>query len=175
MSASAPAAAVTAEAFRRFTGGWPTGVAVIGMLDGAAECGMTANSLVSVSLSPLMISLSVCLTSRAAQLLVPSAGFAVSVLGQGQEPAAAWFAGQDRVRADGGEFAGFPRGRAPRSAAPYLRDAVGFLDCVVVSRVAAGDHALLIGAVEYLESLSGRASLVFYRGGWSALAATTSS
>lgn len=103
MSASAPAAAVTAEAFRRFMGGWPTGVAVIGMLDGAAECGMTANSLVSVSLSPLMISLSVSLTSRAAQLLVTSAGFAVSVLGQGQESAAAWFARQERVQADGGE------------------------------------------------------------------------
>lgn len=169
MRTGSPPAGLTAEAFRQFMGHWPTGVAVVGMLDAGSECGMTANSLVSVSLSPLMVALSVRLTSRAAGLLVPSAGFAVSILAQGQEPVATWFSGRERARAEGSEFAGVPHGCAPRSGAPYLRDAVGFLDCVVADRVTAGDHAVLICGVEYLRSLSGRSPLIFYRGAWTAV------
>lgn len=165
-------AGLTAETFRRFMGHWPTGVAVIGMRDAGTACGMTANSLVSVSLSPLVIAVSVRLASRAACLLVPSAGFAVSILAQGQEPIATWFARRDRACREDGEFAGIAHGFAPRSRTPYLRDAVGFLDCVVARRVDVGDHAVLIGVVEYLQLLSGEAPLVFYRGEWAAVRKT---
>jgi 3-hydroxy-9,10-secoandrosta-1,3,5(10)-triene-9,17-dione monooxygenase reductase component len=169
MRIGSPPAELTAEAFRHFMGHWPTGVAVIGMLDAGTPCGMTANSLVSVSLSPLMIAVSVRLKSRAAHVLVPSAGFAVSILAQGQEPIATWFSGRQRARADSGEFAGIAHDSAPHSGAPYLRDAVGFLDCVVASQVTAGDHAVLIGLVKYLQPLSGLSPLLFYRGEWAAI------
>lgn len=165
----------SADAFRRFMGRWPTGVGVIGMLDAGTECGMTANSLVSVSLSPLLVAVSVRLSSRAASLLAPSAAFAVSILAHGQERIASWFAWRDRgARRDGdtrdGEFAGIPHSHAPCSGVPYLRDGVGFLHCVVDTRLPAGDHAVIIGRVGYLRVLSDQPPLVFYRGGWSGVA-----
>lgn len=155
---------LTADAFRQFMGHWPTGVGVIGMLDAGAECGMTANSVVSVSLSPLLVAVSVRVSSRAAELLIPSAGFVVSILAQGQEWIATWFSSRERAYRDGGEFAGIPRGTSPCSAAPYLSDAVGFMDCAVADSVTAGDHAIVIGTVEYMQLLPERPPLVFYRG-----------
>jgi flavin reductase (DIM6/NTAB) family NADH-FMN oxidoreductase RutF len=148
-------------------GHWPTGVSVIGMQDAGNECGMTANSLVSVSLSPLLVAVSVRLSSRAARLLEPSAPFAVSILAHGQERFASWFAWRERGDHRDGEFAGIPHGHAPCSGLPYLHGAVGFLDGVVVTRLAAGDHAVILGKVGYLQVLSERPPLVFYRGGWS--------
>lgn len=168
--AEPPAGEPSAEAFRRFMGRWPTGVGVIGMLDAGNECGMTANSLVSVSLSPLLVAVSVGLASRAASVLVPSAVFAVSILAQGQERIASWFAWRERGDVRDGEFSGIPHGHAPCSGLPYLSDAVGFLACVVDTQLAAGDHAVIIGRVDYLRVLSARPPLVFYRGGWSGVA-----
>jgi 3-hydroxy-9,10-secoandrosta-1,3,5(10)-triene-9,17-dione monooxygenase reductase component len=170
LPAGPQAAEPSGDAFRRFMGRWPTGVGVIGMLDGGNECGMTANSLVSLSLSPLLVAVSVRLSSRAASLLLPSSGFAVSILAQGQEQLASWFARRERADHGDGEFSNISHGYAPRSGRPYLYDTVGFLDCVVEAQLTAGDHAVVIGRVEYLRALSDRPPLVFYRGGWSGVA-----
>lgn len=169
LQTDAPPVGLTAEGFRRFMGCWPTGVAVVGMLDGGACRGMTANSLVSVSLSPLMIAISVRGGSRADHLLTPDAGFTVSILADGQERLAAWFSRVERTRLAEGEFDGVPHGAAPRSGAPFIRGAVGFMDCVVASRVPAGDHVVLISTVQDLRPLAGRSPLAFYRGRWAAL------
>jgi flavin reductase (DIM6/NTAB) family NADH-FMN oxidoreductase RutF len=153
-------------AFRRFMARWPTGVAVIGMLDGDTPCGMTANSLLSVSLEPLLIAVSVRRGSRTERLLSPETGFTVSILAEGQERLAAWFARGERADSPAGEFAGIGFAAAARSGAPYIRDAIGVLECVVVSRIQAGDHAILLSEVADLRPLAADRPLVFHGGGW---------
>lgn len=160
---------VSAETFRRFMGRWPTGVAVVGMLDDGVPCGMTVNSLMSVSLEPLLIAVSVCRGSRADRLLHLSAGFTVSFLTEGQSALATWFARGDRFRSPEGEFAGVRFDAAPGSGAPYVQDATGAVEGAVAGRVEAGDHTILIGRVERLLPSSGSSPLLFHRGRWSAV------
>lgn len=128
---------------RRTMGRFATGVAVITALapDGQPH-GMTVNSLTSVSLDPPL--LLVCFTNgaRTATAVTTSGRFAVSILASRQEAIARRFAsrGDDH-------FAGLPLTYGEHQI-PVVPDALAHLECTVHEEFTAGDHVVVIGAVE---------------------------
>lgn len=156
--------AVDALQFRHVMGHFPTGVTVLTTRHEGEMHGMTANSVASVSLDPVMILVCLAREARTA-LAIQSAGqFAVNILGEHQEEMSRRFAkpGQDH-------FEGLDVDEGP-DGLPLLPDCLGYLACGVHEVVPAGDHDIVLGNVEHCEvSTRARNPLVFFQGGYQRL------
>ena len=145
-------------------GHFPTGVTVVTTVHDGRRHGMTANSVTSVSLEPVMIL--VCLMREArTHLAIRKAGrFAVNILGDDQEEVSRRFArpGQDH-------FEGLPVAEGP-DGLPLIPGCLAYLTCTVHDVVAAGDHDIVLGNVEHCElSANGGNPLLFFQGGYQRL------
>jgi flavin reductase (DIM6/NTAB) family NADH-FMN oxidoreductase RutF len=144
------------EVMRRF----PAPVAVVTTeLDGE-RFGLTVGSLVSLSLEPPLVGISIGRESSSHEPIRRAGGWAASLLAASQEHAAQHFA-----------RSGIPPvalwiGVDVRegSRGPLLEGALGWLECRTLSEHEAGDHTIFVGAVESLELGVPGAGLV-YRGG----------
>lgn len=122
---------------------------------------MTVNSMVSLSLQPPLVGVSLLKESRTARAVVSSRIFAVNLLGASQERMAWAFAtegGRRRIPADSRSVRGTPVG---------LGD-LGFILCEVDAVVDVGDHSFVVGSVLETEARSGPA-LVYYEGAFRSL------
>ena len=156
-----------ARDFRRALGCFPTGVCLVTTLapDGA-RAGLTANSFSSVSLEPPMVLWSLSRSASSAAVFRDAEYFAINVLGKGDEELSSHFA---RTGAD--KFTRFAdRFVAGVAGVPLLQGAVATFECHSRHRYYGGDHIIVIGVVERYRH-TGRAPLVFHRGGYAALAA----
>ena len=136
--------------FRR----WPVGVSVVvAELDGRRH-GLTVSSLVSLSLEPPLVGISVAQAASLHELLRDAGSWAASLLSGEQEQLAQHFArsvppialwDNIPVRADD-----------PR----LIADAVGWIFARTVQEVAAGDHTFFVGEVVSLEPGNAATSLV---------------
>ena len=147
--------------FRRVMANFATGVTIVTSRgpDGR-PCGLTANSLASVSLDPLLVL--VCVDREAAShaCIVAGGAFAVSILGRQHEQLAHRFARGDRgARFDELEC------RTELTGSPVLDDALAWLDCRVTAIHEGGDHSIVVGEVVACDLRDGE-PLVFYRGGY---------
>jgi flavin reductase (DIM6/NTAB) family NADH-FMN oxidoreductase RutF len=86
----------------------------------------------------------------------------ICVLSSGQEPLSRRFADPESDRFDG---IGYARGE---NGVALLDDALVHLECDVIDRHEAGDHTIIICAVERAEAFDGR-PLLYYRGGYAQL------
>ncbi|MDH4016127.1 MAG: flavin reductase family protein, partial [Actinomycetota bacterium] len=86
----------TAARFRRATGRYATGIAVITTRADGLDHAMTANSFTSVSLDPLLALVCVERDSRFHSAVLAAGTWAVSFLPEGQEATARWFATRGR-------------------------------------------------------------------------------
>ncbi|MFP8961430.1 flavin reductase family protein [Streptomyces nanhaiensis] len=136
---------VDADSFRALMSGHPSGVAVVTTIDArGVPRGLTCTSVCSVGLEPP--SLLVCLDNRSGTLraLSESGVFAVNLLHTRGRGAAQTFAtaGPDRFS----EVAWEP---TERHAVPRLTDdARAVAECRVLHTLPAGDHTVVVGAVE---------------------------
>jgi flavin reductase (DIM6/NTAB) family NADH-FMN oxidoreductase RutF len=165
----------TAEArrlrrFRAAMGLFPTGVTVLTAraADGTDHA-ITANSVTSVSLRPLLLLVCVEHASRLHGVVLESGLWAVSVLGLDGEPVSRRLArrGHDTAAA----LAGVPHSRGPRTGALVLDTALSTFECRTTAAHPGGDHTVLIG--EVLSVATPRPDvppLVWYRGRYTALA-----
>jgi flavin reductase len=141
-------------AFRQAASRFVTGVAVVTAIDRRGDvCGMTANSFVTVSLTPptVLVSLrpgkthdAICAAGRYGVSVLPEHGKGLSRHFAGQQPAVDAPPDYEIVE-------GLPR----------LSDCVAFFACEVTRTVEIGDHTLLIAEVsncDYCDSLP----LVFF-------------
>jgi len=160
MAAKSP----TAAEFRIACGQFATGVSVVTAerVPGKVH-GMTANSVTSVSLNPLL--LLVCVDHRAQLLpMVRAKGhFGVSVLKQEQQAISRYFA--QTVEDAAVEAKLGIQYRWTESGIPLLDDALVHIACRVISAHEAGDHTIFIGQVEATEIFDGE-PLVYFRGGY---------
>lgn len=151
------------DTFRSVLGRFATGVTVVTTRDAAGvDHGMTVSAFCSASLSPPLVLMCI---DRAAHTLpvLKQVGFcAVNILAQGQEALSRRFAWQETGRFDG---IGYSRGI---SGAVLLEETLAWLECRVVASYEAGDHEIVIGAVEAAEDRSER-PLLYYRGGYAQL------
>jgi flavin reductase (DIM6/NTAB) family NADH-FMN oxidoreductase RutF len=145
--------------FRR----WPTGVSVVVAEAGGRRAGLTVNSLVSLSLDPPLVGISLALTASLYEVLREAGEWTASMLAGDQDHLAQHFARSvppialwDRIPV--------------REDDPRLLDgAVGWLFARTVDEVPAGDHTVFIGAVQSLEHGPGRGALVYLDRGYHAL------
>jgi flavin reductase (DIM6/NTAB) family NADH-FMN oxidoreductase RutF len=149
------------QAMRRF----PSGVCVVTVDDEGTALGTTVGSLVSLSLEPALVGISIGHQSSIHLPLRHAGRFAVSVLGGDQAHVAQHFArsmpplaqwvGIDRLDDNGPE--------------PLVGDALAWLRCSVLSEHEAGDHTVFVGAVERIELGRRREALVYLESGYRSL------
>lgn len=166
MSIPAP----TAEVFRRTVGLFTTGVTVVTTRHDYILHGMTANAFASVSLEPLLVLVCVDRTAGMHGLLPVSETFAVSMLSAEQERESVWFASPRRP-AGTDQFDDIDWSSAPVSGCPVLTGAVAWLDCRLTEMHEAGDHTIFLGEVVDLGTGDGADPLIYFGGGYRALAA----
>ena len=142
--------------FRR----WPAGVSVVvAELDGRRH-GLTVSSLVSLSLDPPLVGISISQQASLHELLRDAEAWAVSILSGEQEQLAQHFARSvpPLIAWDGIEV------RADDSR--LLGGAAGWLLASTVDELATGDHTFFVGEVESIEIGNAATSLTYVHGGY---------
>lgn len=153
---------IAPAAFRAMMGRWATGVSVVTAHDGTEDAGLTVNALLSVSLDPPSLLVSLQANVDTLPVLRRSRAFAVSVLAAGQRSLSDRFA---RPVPSVEKFRGLAFHRGV-TGAPLLDGALAGLECRVVSTVPTFDHVLVVGEVVRAEEGSDGLPLLFFRGGY---------
>jgi flavin reductase (DIM6/NTAB) family NADH-FMN oxidoreductase RutF len=140
------------ELFRR----WPAGVSVVVAESGTRRAGLTISSLVSVSLEPALVSISLARSASLFEVLDEAGEWGISILAGTQGRLAQHFARNvpPLVLWDGIAV----REDDPR----LLSDAVGWIVAETVDELTVGDHVLFVGAIRSLEEGAGPGSLVYF-------------
>ncbi|MES2533041.1 MAG: flavin reductase family protein [Pseudomonadota bacterium] len=129
----------TAERFRRLMGRYTTGVSVLLAREGGEVVGLTANSLTSVSLEPLLLLFCLRQESASAARLLRVGRFTVNLLAESQQQASRHFAGpRDASQAldtvgDGTHV--------------WLPGSNGVFKCEVADVHPGGDHRIVVARV----------------------------
>jgi flavin reductase (DIM6/NTAB) family NADH-FMN oxidoreductase RutF len=163
-----PTKAPTPAEFRLACGQFATGVTVVTAERAPGRVhGMTANSVTSVSLEPLL--LLICVDQRAHLLpMVTKQGrFGVNVLKESQVAISRYFA-QTEENLETETKLGI-RYRWTPTGVPLLEDALVHIACNVAASYVAGDHTIFIGEVETTEVFDGE-PLLFFRGAYRRIA-----
>src|SRR5215475_11469788 len=153
---------VSRDLFRKVMGSFPTGIAV---LTAEREPGqvhaMTANSLVSVSLEPLLVLVCIDQEARLLSYVKTQRRFGVNILRDTQRAISEHFARPQQNPIDEAELGA--RFRWTLTGIPLLEDALAHLGCNVVAQHNSGDHTIFVGEVESLELKEGE-PLLYHRG-----------
>ncbi|MEO6021085.1 MAG: flavin reductase family protein [Knoellia sp.] len=158
---------VDPDAYRHVMGRLAKGVAVVTTTAFGHDHALTADSVTSVSLDPVLLLVCVETDARFHDAVLESRVFGVSVLAADQRGLAAWFATPGRPLPGQLDRAPHTRGS---SGVPLLDGALTTLECSVREVHPAGDHSIIVAAVDLI-ALSGdpRAALVHFRGQYSTL------
>lgn len=154
--------AIDVGLFKLALGSFATGVTVATAAAQEDWHGITANAVLSASLEPPLVLLSVQQATRMQTVLRQGDNFALSILAADQSDLARYFAdsSQDHTRA---AFARFPH-HLGVTGAPLLDGALAHVDCRVVASYPAGDHILYLGLAVFLAVAAGGNPLLYYRG-----------
>ena len=145
--------------FRR----WPAGVSVIvAELDGRRH-GLTVSSLVSLSLEPPLVGISIAHQASLHELLRNAGSWTASILAGDQEHLAQHFSRSvpPLILWDGIDV----RDDDPR----LLAGAAGWLKAHTVNEIRTGDHTFFVGEVEAVEEGTAATSLSYVHRGYVAL------
>lgn len=146
------------QAARRFA----SGVTVVTTTVGAhAVYGVTVSSFASLSLNPLLVTVSLASYSRLLTYVRESGRFAVSVLGCDQQDVSRYFASQGRDPSAGG-FSEI-EAQVAVTGAPIIAGCLSFFDCEVHEFLPGGDHTIMVGRVVSAGGTSGQ-PLLYYDG-----------
>ncbi|MFK7974267.1 MAG: flavin reductase family protein [Rickettsiaceae bacterium] len=129
------------EEFKQAVGAFPTGVCVIATVFNNKLWGFTANSFVSISLSPPLISY--CLDAKSTSLpaFKQAEYFAISVLANDQAEISRHFAQRINNKFSSIEY------HLAKSGVPCINGAISFIECKKVKAIECGDHLMFIGEV----------------------------
>lgn len=150
------------RAFRDCCGSFATGVTVVTTRTSEGDHGATVSAFMSVSLEPPLICISLDRRTKVLEKVRRSGRFAVNILASDMQAHALHFAGRRDARlADPfREYDGLP----------VLRNAAALLVADVVQLIEAGDHALLLGHVQFLERNREANPLLYHAGTFGVLA-----
>jgi flavin reductase (DIM6/NTAB) family NADH-FMN oxidoreductase RutF len=144
---------------------FPSGVCVVSANVDGQRVATTIGSLVSLSLEPPLVGISVGREVSLHELLRTAGGFGVSILRGDQADVAAHFARSvpplvlwDSVPSREGE-----------TGAPLLTEALAWIECRLWARYDAGDHSIFVGEVVAVEEGEPGAGLVYRERGYHAV------
>ena len=146
------------EALRLALREWPSPVVVVTTRAASGPRGATIGSFTSVSLDPPLVSFNVTHGTALHAALAEGAGWAVHLLAEGQAGVAEHFARPDLSGAE--QLAPFAH---VAGDPPLLRGALAVLLCAPHARFEAGDHTVVVGAVEGVVEGAGSAPLLYHR------------
>jgi flavin reductase (DIM6/NTAB) family NADH-FMN oxidoreductase RutF len=130
---------------------WAAGVTLVTIADERDDIGTTVSAFCPVSLDPPLVLVSLIGDSYPAEVLsrpsLPAARFAVTLLSSAQRTLAGRFAAAGRPSARLA-LEDVPHTRGEESGALIPSEGLAALECSVARRVPAGDHLLVISAVE---------------------------
>lgn len=165
LPASDPDTPATSLAFRQLMGQFATGVAVVSHVSATgAVSAMTINSLVSVSLEPMLVSW--CLQNSSSQFAAyaGATSFAFSILAEDQQALARRYAARGDSALLSEDF------EAGEGGLPVIRGALAHVACRRFAVHDAGDHTLILGEVTGMaQGAAGRRPLVFHGGRFAGL------
>lgn len=160
-------AGVDTDTYRHAVGRLAKGVAVLTTHASGQYHALTADSVTSVSLEPVLVLVCIETDARFHDAVTESGVFGVSVLAADQRATAAWFATPGRPLP--GQMDRAPHTVAP-SGVPLLDGALSTLECSVRDVHPAGDHSIIVGVVDAARlAREPGAALVHFRGQYSAL------
>lgn len=144
-----------AKYFRKAMGKFATGVTVITTQVGNDIHGMTANAFMSISLDPMLVTISVDNKAKMLKKIQASGQYAVSILAENQVDLSMHFAGQKKLDREI-EFDYV-------SGLPVIPGALASVICDVDREIEIGDHTLFIGRVKDIKINEGD-PLTFFTG-----------
>lgn len=143
-----PAEPVDQTGFRKLMGLFATGVCVISFAKegDAGISGMTVNSLVSVSLDPMLVCWSLQNSASQYEDYAKAEEFAISILADDQQALARRYAARGDTALSPADFTVTKRG------IPVIRDALATIECKHWAAYPAGDHTMILGEVQAMEA-----------------------
>ena len=142
---------------RQVMGRFATGVTLLTTRFDEGVLGMTANAVMSLSLEPPLVVVSVDKKNSMHECLMRGKCFALNMLRADQEEISRRFAISGPK-----DFSGL-RLTAAETGAPILIDAIAFVDCKLVEILSGGDHDMFVGEPVAGEVRDGE-PLIFYGG-----------
>ncbi|MEH0935373.1 flavin reductase family protein [Micromonospora psammae] len=127
------------DEFRQFMSNWPTGVSIVTSRHERVPVGCTVNAMMSVSLSPPLLVISLGRNSGTLTAIRRSGVFALNVLCADQRELCGRFARGDQTE----RFRGVPV--QYHAGLPVLSDALAVTLCSVRDTADCGDHVLVVG------------------------------
>jgi len=158
-----PPMLIDPSTFRATLGRFASGITVITARDAdGRDVGMTVSAFSSLSLDPPLVLICIDNGASVAPVLEHCELFGINVLSDEQEPISRRFAEKEVDRFEGVAYHRGQHGIA------LLDGALAQMECRVHARYPAGDHTILVGAVEGTAVHEGH-PLVYYRGGYGRL------
>lgn len=106
---------------------------------------MTANWVTQAAFEPPMVAVAVENASKTIEMIRDAHHFVVCVFGEGQRELAGKLGRSSEKTPD--KLKGVRTKPAPVSGAPILTEALGWVECRVLSSLPAGDHTIVLGEV----------------------------
>jgi flavin reductase (DIM6/NTAB) family NADH-FMN oxidoreductase RutF len=150
--------------YREVISHFATGVAVVTAQGPDGPGGLTANSLCSLSLDPLLLLVCFDNTARTLPIVRAAGRFAVNILTHEQHALSGVFASK---LPESEKFAGIPC--STRHGVPVLDEALAWLVCELRELHAGGDHTIAVGGVVHSHRAESGQPLVWYRGRYGSL------
>ena len=129
------------------------GVYVVSMGKGQDGNAFTASWLTQVSSEPPMVAIAVHNKHQSNPMLKEHGAFVVNLIGEGQDGVAKAYYGPAESGYE--KLKGRDVQDSPATGSPLIKGAVGYLDCKIVSQVAAGNHTVFVAEVVAAEFNSG--------------------
>lgn len=144
--------------FRTVLGHFPTGVTVVTASGRERPIGVAIGSFASISLDPPLVGFFVGTSSGSWKAMEEVGHFCVNVLSHDQLELCGVMASRADDKFDGVEW------EASATGAPILPGVHAVIDCKIDKVVELGDHYLVVGRVQHLETRRDAPPMVFYKG-----------
>lgn len=151
--------------FRQVMGRYPTGVTILTTVRDGEPMAMTANSIMSVSVEPLLMLACVELASRFHEAVIKAGVWGVNILPARALETAAWLA--TRGRPAQGMLGAAPHHLGPFTGVALLNDSVSAMECRTTAVYPGGDHSIIVAEVLalYVSEID-EPALLYHRGGY---------
>ena len=158
------------QEFRRAAGRFASGVTVVTTPAREGAYGITVSSFASLSLNPLLVTVSINRSSPLLNYVRAVETFAVSVLASDQQEVARFFATSGRKPERGGFST--VSSTVQQTGAPIITGCLSWFDCTLEDILPGGDHEILVVRVAAAGGRTGE-PLVYWAGDYRALTAET--